>query len=67
MIRTTLKGHGNPTRLMYFGHGREPLAEGWLVTVARVRGGANLVDETETHGPFPVWAASATKFWAEMV
>ena len=65
MIRTTLKGHGNPTHLMYFGQGREPVVEGWLVTVARVRGGAKFVDETGTYTDG--WAASATKFWAEAV
>lgn len=60
-IKATLKGHGKPERLMYFGGELQPATEGWLVTVAYCRGGADLIDETGGHTPG--WAASATKFW----
>ena len=60
--KATLKGHGNPDRLMYFGGEKTPSAVGWVVSVEWVRGGANLVDESGTYTAG--WAASATKFWA---
>lgn len=63
--RTTLKGHGNPTRIMYYGGEKTPATEGWLVTVVKVRGGADLVDESGGHTAG--WAASATKFWGAPV
>ena len=67
MIRkATLKGHGNPTKIMYFGDGKEPLAAGWLVTVVTIRpGNRELIDETGAHTAG--WVGNATRFWGQAV
>ena len=63
--RATLKGHGNPTQIMYFGVEKAPATTGWLLNVEKVRGGANLIDPTGVVNTG--WVGSATKFWGEPV
>lgn len=63
--RATLKGHGNPDRIMYFGTGAKPWAVGMLVEIQRVRGGANTISLAVATRPG--WLGSATKFWGAPV
>ncbi len=68
--KATLKGHGSPNRLIWFGNGRTPRAEGLTVTVERRGSKFYLLDADGDAGEYFGTAADLriiggpTKIWA---
>lgn len=69
MTKQTLKGHGSPTQLMFFGSQAKPRPQGILVTVVTGdRGQYKLINAGRNNALGYVAAFnSASKFWAETI
>ena len=66
--KATLKGHGNPTQIMYFGIGSKPKDKGILVSVESVRRGSYTLTDVERNVRVG-WTemSGANKFWGESI